>query len=90
MHITIITIFTTIDHFELVHTDYLMSAANSHKHATAFECVDSNPQYMPGLSTEEDGGLLYYSKPACSSTNRIGYCPPYDDDKQLTCVVCSK
>jgi len=50
-------------------------------------CVDASPEVLSGSSNgSEDGALLYFVKLRCGALK----CPPYVDDKILTCVVCSK
>lgn len=57
--------------------------------ASTFECVDSEPEYLRGMNQDTDGALFYFVKPDCVSAGTIGQCPPYKDDWQLTCVVCT-
>ena len=42
------------------------------------------------MSSNQDGALLYFVKTDCSGSGDTGHCPPYDEDKQLTCVVCTR
>ena len=77
-------------HLALLYAGYLMSGNDGHSHSTTYECVDGNPQYISGLSADQDGSHFYFIKPDCSSSGQIVHCPPYYSDRQLTCVVCSK
>ena len=43
-----------------------------------------------GMSSNHDGALLYFVKTDCRGSGDTGHCPPYDEDKQLTCVVCTR
>ena len=43
-----------------------------------------------GMSSNHAGALLYFVKTDCSGSGDTGHCPPYDEDKQLTCVVCTR
>ena len=43
-----------------------------------------------GMSSNRDGALLYFVKTDCRGSGDTGHCPPYDEDKQLTCVVCTR
>ena len=67
---------------------YLM-AERSHPahHRSTFECVDHSPQSVPGSITSINGALFYHVEVKC------GYgipCPPYDAQKEVMCVVCTK
>lgn len=69
-----------------------MTAYSSHKHPSTFECVDSNPEYLTGSSSNANGALLYFVKPICSGTGTTNHCGGlgYVNDRQLTCVVCTR
>ena len=43
-----------------------------------------------GMSSNQDEALLYFVKTDCRGSGDTGHCPPYDEDKQLTCVVCTR
>ena len=67
------------------YTGYLMSAHNIHYRST-YECVDKDPESVSGLNGRDNNiGYLYHVEPNCSGLS----CPPYDAEKELTCVVCS-
>ena len=69
-----------------------MTSLNSRARNT-FECVDDSPEYLSGLGSNYNGALFYFVRPDCSSTGTIGYCQPsgnYVNNRQLTCVVCTK
>ena len=69
------------------YTGYLMAAYNHHNGRTLFECIDSTPQSVPGLDARDAKNALYYHVEAtCHSLS----CPPYDIEKELTCVVCTR
>ncbi|KAF6036057.1 hypothetical protein EB796_005640 [Bugula neritina] len=69
---------------------YLMTAHFGHAHPATYECVDANPQYIRGLEADNRGALFYFVKADCSNCGTTGHCPPYDDKKEITCVVCTK
>ena len=55
-------------------------------HHTLFECVDRNPETMPGGAGGQDGVLFHHVEATC-----IGIaCPLYTDGKELACAVCTK
>jgi hypothetical protein len=66
---------------------YLMAELPSHKRNIVYECVDSNPESIPGSAGEDHVATLYFVVVSC------GYgvpCPPYTSNKAITCVVCTK
>ena len=68
------------------YTGYLMSENNVHYRST-YECVDKDPESVPGLNAEHsDYSALLHVEPVCSGFS----CGPYDAGKELTCVVCSR
>ena len=69
----------------LEYSGYLMSENSAHKR-TMYECVDSNPDTIPGSSASTDGVLLYHVEATCNGLP----CGPYDPQKELTCAVCTK
>ena len=68
---------------------YLMSAAQNHILATEYVCVDKDPESVAGLDAINwvQGSTLFDHVEA--SCNGMA-CPPYDDEKELTCVVCTR
>ena len=65
---------------------YLMAGRYNH-HRTMFECVDRYPQSVPGSIANTDGALFYHTEVKC---NYGIPCPPYDTQKEVMCVVCTK
>ena len=65
---------------------YLMAERSAH-YRTMFECVDRNPQSISGSIANTDGVLFYHTEVKCS---RGIPCPPYDAQKEVMCVVCTK
>ncbi|XP_063446598.1 short-chain collagen C4-like [Mytilus trossulus] len=49
-------------------------------------CVDANPTYVNGGQQNNNDHLLYVTAMKCGSLP----CPPYKDNVQVYCVVCSK
>ena len=54
---------------------------------TMFECVDYSPQSVTGRTTVTIGMLFYHTEVKCNDGLQ---CPPYDVQKEVTCVVCTK
>ncbi|XP_062574939.1 short-chain collagen C4-like [Saccostrea cucullata] len=66
---------------------YLSANAVSHAHTTTYICVDENVEFMDaGSENDEHSFLMYGVRTHCGSLK----CPPYENGKPITCVVCSK
>ena len=65
---------------------YLMSEYYNHPRSSTFECVDSNPDVIPGSAKNIDGALFYFNVASCSGIP----CKPYKNNRATTCVVCTK
>ena len=66
---------------------YLMSAlkgTSSNPHYRTM--VDKDPDSIPGSGANTDGALFYHVEASCNGMP----CPPYDPQKELNCVVCTK
>ena len=71
----------------LEYSGYLMSAyLAGDRHPTMYECVDKNPDSVPGSVSDANGALFYHVEANCNGMA----CPPYDPQKELTCAVCTK
>ena len=51
-----------------------------------YTCVDSIMEFVPGSQNHIAGGHFYHVEAHCNGVA----CPPYNNYKELTCVVCSK
>ena len=65
---------------------FLMAERHSHKGRSTFECVDVAPETITGGHADHDGALFYHVEPRCGSLP----CPPYDQQKEMTCAVCTR
>ena len=73
-------------HWTVEYTGYLMTEHHGH-HRSTYECVDKDPESVPDLNAwSGDTALFYHVEPNCAGLS----CPPYDAQKELTCVVCSR
>ena len=63
---------------------YLMTERYIYYRGT-YECVDMSPEAIAGGKVSLDGALFYHVEAKCGSLA----CPPYDNARELTCVVCS-
>ena len=53
---------------------------------SSFECVDNDPEVIPGSSSHLNGALFFYTKATCNGLA----CPPYQSHRTLSCTVCTK
>ena len=67
---------------------YLMAGRQNHNSRTMYECVDENPESIQGLNADSriQKSLFYLVEPYCNGLS----CAPYDDEKELTCVICTR
>ena len=70
----------------LEYSGYLMSNSKGNSHPTMYECVDKDPDSIPGTASDTNGALFYHVEANCNGMA----CPPYDPQKELTCAVCTK
>ena len=64
---------------------YLMAERHNH-HRSTFECMDVAPETVLGGHDNHNGALFYHVEPRCGSLP----CPPYEEEKEMTCVVCTR
>ena len=57
----------------------------AHRRST-FECVDVNAEVVAGCQSNENGASFYHVEPRCGCLP----CPPYDEQKEMTCAVCTR
>ena len=69
----------------LEYTGYLMTERHTH-HRSMFECIDKDPETVPGSAASTNPTLFYHTEATCSEL----LCGPYDPEKELTCVMCTK
>ncbi|XP_052764552.1 short-chain collagen C4-like [Mya arenaria] len=69
------------------YSGYLMSEYHNHAGNKELVCMDGNPEKAEGSDAgDQNGALFYFALAFCGSLK----CPPYSENKALTCVVCSK
>jgi hypothetical protein len=64
----------------------LVSGYYGHKAASTYICLDEKPEIVDGGAANQDGKLLYTVVGKCGSLK----CPPYKNNYEITCAVCSK
>ena len=70
----------------LEYAGYLMSTYRINHYRTMYECVDKDPDCIPGSAADTHGAVFYHTEASCNGMP----CPPYDPQKELTCAVCTK
>lgn len=65
---------------------YLMAGCYNHAAASDYYCVDEDPEAISETKADKNGYLLYYVEGRCGSLP----CEPYVENRELTCVVCTK
>ena len=65
---------------------YLASERASHPARSVFSCVDNDPEAIGGTQASRDGALFYHVLTTCNGLT----CPPYENERALSCVVCTK
>ena len=66
---------------------YLMGPHTTGNYRAAFICVDKDPERVPGQ---------YHDNPKSNDPHHVEAmcdglsCPPYDQEKEVTCVVCTE
>ena len=63
---------------------YIMAERRTYRRST-FECVDRSQESIPGSEASTDGALFYHVEATCNGLQ----CPPYDEQKELNCAVCT-
>ncbi|KAL4229846.1 hypothetical protein ACF0H5_010238 [Mactra antiquata] len=72
--------------WNLEYSGYLMTAYSDHHGPHNHVCVDHHPDFIHGGKGNDDDHILYLTISKCGSLP----CPPYANDRELACVVCSK
>ena len=63
---------------------FLMTAHHGH-HRSTFECMDKDAETAISGRPNHNGALFYFVEPRCGAMP----CPPYEEEKEMTCVVCT-
>ena len=65
---------------------YLVAPHITGNYRAQFECMDKDPESIPGSAADNGGATMHMFEATC-----IGLpCPPYDPQKELNCAVCTK
>ena len=65
---------------------YLMGPHDTSNYRASYICVDKDPETVPGQAHNNAGSNNpHHVEATCDGL----LCPPYDPQKELTCVVCT-
>ena len=64
---------------------YLTANYDGH-HRSSYNCLDISPGIVPETGASSDSAFFYYTATACNGLS----CPPYENNRILSCVVCTK
>lgn len=65
---------------------YLAAGYYDHAAASQYICLDESPETVINGHVNNNGKLILPVRASCGALE----CPPYEDGKYLTCVVCTK
>ena len=69
------------------YTGYILTNYHSYNGRYLYECIDQAPESVPGLDAfDSNNARFYHVEATCNSLS----CPPYDAEKEVTCVVCTR
>ncbi|KAL4236734.1 hypothetical protein ACF0H5_005118 [Mactra antiquata] len=71
--------------WHLEYSGYLMTAFHGHHGPHNHVCVDHHPESLHRGEANDNQHILYVAVSKCGSLP----CPPYGENKELACVVCS-
>ncbi|KAL4236736.1 hypothetical protein ACF0H5_005120 [Mactra antiquata] len=71
--------------WHLEYSGYLMTAFYNEKSPHNHVCVDHHPEALHRGQANDNQHILFVAVSKCGSLP----CPPYDENKELACVVCS-
>ena len=67
-------------------TSCMTEREHSLHHQSSYDCVDVNPDVVPGGAGSTDGALFQYVVTTCNGLQ----CPPYQVNRVVSCAVVHK
>ena len=64
-----------------------MTERTIHERQSTFECVDKDPEHIPGEEANDQAGHFFFTRTHCDQGLP---CPPYVNARAITCVVCTQ
>lgn len=68
------------------YSGYLVGAYPGFEDASEYVCLDRRPDMIPHSGNNDNDNILYFVEARCGKALA---CPPYFDNRELACVVCS-
>ena len=65
---------------------YLMAEKSGSQSSSNYICVNQKMEGVPGTVGDKNSGYVYPVEVKCGDLP----CPPYEEGKELSCVVCTK
>ena len=79
--------YTCLPNWTREYHGYLMTERSHEGHRrSTFQCVDFEAETTSGGQGYQSGGYFYHVEPRCGSLP----CPPYEEEKEMSCVVCTR
>ena len=77
----------TREYYGYIMTGFKGRQNNDIRGRSMFQCVDEDQESLPGSQGSNLGSLFHHVEADCNTGIP---CPPYNDHKELNCVVCTK
>ncbi|KAK3084748.1 hypothetical protein FSP39_018241 [Pinctada imbricata] len=72
--------------WKMQYSGYLATGNNNHPSSKDYICVDGNPDALVAGGHNDEGADFYSVTAVCGALA----CPPYTNDRRLTCAICTK
>ena len=66
---------------------FLVTSHDGHRRNNVYECLDENAENIPNSQHNTDGALFYHVIGTCAAG---APCPPFQKNRVIACVVCTK
>ena len=63
-----------------------LTTESSSDHRSLYTCIDINPEVIAGTSANTNPARIFLASTDCSGL----LCPPYENNRVLSCAVCTK
>ena len=65
---------------------YITTEADDQHYRSSYTCLDVNPEAVAGTSSGTNPSTFHYTVATCDGL----LCPPFENDRLLSCAVCTK
>ncbi|KAH3805667.1 uncharacterized protein LOC127835503 [Dreissena polymorpha] len=69
------------------YSGYVVTGYIGVPHSSEYVCLDRRPDSIVGTGNREGNNMMYFVEAHCQSGLE---CPPYENGRELACVICSK